>query len=181
MRFRDVTAVRRLVDNNIPESSSLEYKSQLTLATKDQKLELLKDLTGMANGGGGTVVYGVTEHPKTSSAQSLTPLPAPSITGVIEDIVRAGIHPPLLMSSMVFETDGGWIVAIDVEPSPLGPYMVEAYGEQRYHRRSGTRVHPMSEQEVRDAYALAQRSSGLRSQVWMEHSLPLAPRAMLPG
>jgi predicted HTH transcriptional regulator len=62
MRFADVEAVTRLIANRIPESASLEYKSELSLDARAARKELLKDLTGMANGGGGTVIFGLQEE-----------------------------------------------------------------------------------------------------------------------
>jgi hypothetical protein len=55
----------------------------------------------------------------------------------------------------------------------LGPYMVDAYGEHRYFMRSGTRTHPMSESEVRDAYHLATRAREHRAALWASHALPI--------
>ena len=127
----------------------------------------------MGNGGGGTVIFGMDEEPETSIAKCLTPLPSADIVGVIEDIVRSAVSPPLLWSHDTFEADGGCVVVADIEVSPLGPYMVEAYGDQRYYKRSGESVHPMTEQEVRDAYSLAHRSGERRSTVWADHELPM--------
>ncbi len=174
MRFRDIDAVRRLISNRISESSTLEYKSQLVLAGSETRKELLKDLTGMGNGGGGSIVFGMTEVEGVGVAQELAPLPSSAIVGQIEDIVRDSVHPPLVWSSNTFESDGGWIVVTDIEPSTLGPYMIDAYGEQRYYKRSGTRVHRMSEQEVRDAYAVALRTTEYRDQLWAKHMLPIS-------
>ena len=67
----------------------------------------------------------------------------------------------------------GWVV-VDVEPSLLGPYMIDAYKEKRYYKRTGESVHPMSEQEVRDAYAIALRVTERRTEVWKKHALPIA-------
>ena len=127
----------------------------------------------MGNGGGGTVIFGLDEEPETSIAKCLTPLPSANIVGVIEDIVRSAVRPPLLWSHDTFEADGGCVVVADIEASPLGPYMVEAYGDQRYYKRISRSVHAMSEQEVRDAYSLAHRSGERRSQVWADHDLPM--------
>ena len=48
MRFRDLEAVKRLIENRIPESGSLEFKSELVLAGTESRRELLKDLLGWA-------------------------------------------------------------------------------------------------------------------------------------
>ena len=119
MRFKDFQAVESLIQNRIPESGSLEYKSELSLASDGNRKELLKDLTGMGNGGGGTIIFGMQEEPGTSVAKELSPLIVVT-TGQIEDIVRSAVHPPLVWSFTSFEVAGVVIVA-DVAPRPWDP------------------------------------------------------------
>ncbi len=45
-----------LLTNKVPEGPALEYKGMLPISTRDERREALKDLSGMGNGGGGTVV-----------------------------------------------------------------------------------------------------------------------------
>ena len=49
--------IERFVATDVDESRVLEFKREVNLSTRDQKLEALKDLTAMANGGGGVVVF----------------------------------------------------------------------------------------------------------------------------
>lgn len=180
-RFRTAEDLQRLLDGRVAESVSLEYKRELDLGGQRQRLEALKDLTGMANGGGGTVLYGIAERSGADPVpEVLHPLTDPKLVGVLEDIVRSGVRPPLYMEPTVIEVDGGVVLAVDVEPSPLGPYMVESYGDARYYHRSVTRTGPMSEQQVRDAYALAARSREHRAQLWSDRGLPMAAGSAAP-
>jgi len=165
-----------LVADHIPESQVLEYKRALTLETRPERAELLKDLTGMGNGGGGTILFGVDEDDDGhGTADALTPLSDPTLEGRVENIVRAGVAPPLLYEIRKVEVTGGLVLEVAVEASPLGPYMVTSYPdtEGRYFKRHGTRVDQMSEQEIRDAYALALRASERRPALWADHGLPL--------
>jgi hypothetical protein len=180
MRFANIAAVESLIQNEIPESVSLEFKSELSLEGRDARRELLKDLTGMANGGGGSIIFGMEEESGTNAAKATSPLPALTIIGQMQDIVRAGVRPPLVWSCEALATDGGWVVVADVEPSTLGPYMVDGYGEKRYYKRAGASVHPMSEQEVRDAYAVAARAIDRRDRLWQQHTLPIQVPAQQP-
>jgi len=173
MRYPSLKSIEQIIESLIAESTTLEYKSQLSLATTNERKELLKDMTGLGNGGGGTIIFGMDEHKESNIAKCLTPLPNLSLLSQIEDIVLSSISPPLVWSHQAFEIDGGWIIVADVEQSTLGPYMVDAYGEQRFYKRSGTKVHRMSEQEVRDGYSIAIRSAERRDQLWKDHFLPL--------
>jgi len=170
------TSLDGLVADAIPESQILEYKSALSLETRRERAELLKDLTGIGNGGGGSVLFGVDEDDEgNGTAKALTPLTDPTIEGRMENIVRAGVQPPLLYEIRRIEVAGGFVLEVVVESSPLGPNMVTLYSdtEGRYFKRHGRRVDQMSEQEVRDAYALALRAAEHRPELWREHGLPL--------
>lgn len=168
--------LERLVVDSVPESASLEYKKSLSLDTRPEKLEALKDLSGMANGGGGTVLFGIAESDGDwPTATDLIGLTDPGLPGRLEDIVRSGLQPPLLATSSVVEVKPGrYVLVVDVDRSPIGPHMVDAYGARTYHRRVGTRTFPMTETEVRDAYQLAMRIEDRRMRLWERHELPLA-------
>jgi hypothetical protein len=167
-------SIHALIEAAIPESQTLEFKQEQVLETRPQRAELLKDLTGIGNGGGGTLLYGVAED-EDGQASELIPLDDPSLVGRIENIVRAGVSPPLLYQLRQLEFADGFVLEAIIEPSPIGPYMVTLYDptEQRYFKRHGRNVDAMSEQEVRDAYALAMRAMEHRPVVWSSHSLPL--------
>jgi hypothetical protein len=169
------SGVERLVDSAIPEGPSLEYKETLTLRSPRDRRESAKDLSGMGNGGGGRLVYGVRERKNQPGLpESIVPLHKLGDVGRLEDIVRSSIRPPLLATyrTGVLEA-GGFVLVVDVERSPLGPYMVEALGERRYFVRIGSRTAPMTEQQIRDAYALAARAREGRADTWAAHSLPI--------
>ncbi len=180
-RFRTAEDLQRLFDARVAETVSLEYKRELDLGSRSQRLETLKDLTGMANGGGGTVLYGIAEASAADPVpDGLYPLTDLTVVGVLEDVVRSGVRPPLLMDYEVVPVDGGSVLAVDVDPSPLGPYMVHAYGDARYYHRSLTRTTPMSEQQVRDAYTLAVRGRENRAQSWADRALPMTALSESP-
>jgi hypothetical protein len=164
-----------LVTDHLPESQVLEYKGDQVLDSREQKSELLKDLTGMGNGGGGTILIGVAEDDDHLTAKELAPLSDPALKGRIENVARAGVQPPLLYELRRIDVEGGFVLEATVEASPLGPYMVTLYSatEGRYYKRHQTSVDQMSEAEIRDAYALAQRAGERRPVLWEEHGLPL--------
>jgi hypothetical protein len=166
--------VQQLVEGRIPEGPALEYKADLLLGSKTQRIEALKDLTGMGNGGGGTIVFGVSEG-EPSVPQEIHPLADPGLVGRLEDVVRSSVRPPLLAEYRPIAFPGGLVLVVAVQRSPLGPYMVEAYQQHRYFIRHGTRTDPMSEQEVRDAHLIGARGREGRAGVWDQHHLPLRP------
>ncbi len=176
LRIKSVADVQRIVDGKVEESSGLEYKRELWLQSDTQKRELLKDLSGMGNGGGGTVLFGVNEDPSNIGIPTvINRLKDATLQGRLEDIVRSGIRPPLIATPFRVSDDAGYVLVVHIWPSPLGPYMVEGYGERRYYHRNGKSTVPMSEQQVRDAYLLAARGRERRPEVWRRHELPIEP------
>jgi hypothetical protein len=174
-RWLDSQSLHQLIATAVPESGSLEFKREVTLAGSKQRRELLKDLTGMANGGGGTVIYGIEESAdEPAIAAGFRPLENLAVVGQIEDIVRAGCRPRLLCDLRLIDVGVGSALVVDVAQSPLGPVMVDSYGDPAYFLRQGTRTAPMTESQVRAAYHLAERGAERRPQVWRDHQLPIA-------
>jgi hypothetical protein len=176
MRTWDRSAIEGLITAGVPEGASLEFKSELHLDSKGQKSEVAKDLTGMGNAGGGSILFGVDEDTNEwPVATAITPLTEASLLSRVEDILQAGVHPPLVATFTRVEVPDGFVLAAEVSPSPLGPYMVELYGERRYHVRDGARTRRMTESEVSGAYAVAARARDQREEAWNAHGLPIAP------
>ena len=83
-RFRTAEHLQRLFDARVAETVSLEYKRELDLGSRSQRLETLKDLTGMANGGGGTVLYGIAEASRADTVpDAVYPLTDLKVVGVL--------------------------------------------------------------------------------------------------
>lgn len=178
LRLEMAGEIERLVQLKIPESSALDYKRELHVDTAGKRKELLKDLSGMGNGGGGAVIFGIAEEEGSDRLPAKTVgLTDRSLVGVIEDVTRAGIQPPLLLTLTAVDLESGFVLVAKVDRSPLGPYRVDAYGEDRYYTRIGTRTVRMSEQQVRDAYLLAARGREGRDELWDAHALPIKPPA----
>ncbi len=172
MKYPDLRSVELLVELKVSESTSLEFKREVELARAPDRRELLKDLTGMANGGGGAVIFGVEEDGH-GAASRVAALASRAVVGQMQHIVQASVQPPLIWTVEAYPAGDGWVIVAEVEPSDLGPYMVDGYGEHRYYVRAGTDVVRMGERSVRDAYALASRAQGQRENEWERRFLPL--------
>jgi len=56
--------IQRYIDDEEEESLALDYKAASALAKSDsKKAEITKDVSAMANSAGGTIIYGLREHP----------------------------------------------------------------------------------------------------------------------
>ena len=91
VRFGTSGDVQRLVDDSVAESPSLEFKRELPLQSPGARVESLKDLTAMANGGGGTVLYGIDEGDGDwPAASALTALTDRRVVARLEDLCAMG-------------------------------------------------------------------------------------------
>jgi len=103
--------VEALVTNAAAETAVLEFKQSLTLGKRVDRIETLKDLSGMGNGGGGTIVYGVAERDD-GVAAAIEPLTQLADVGRLEDLVRSAIRPPLLWTVETIPVDGGFVLSM---------------------------------------------------------------------
>src|SRR6266850_4464849 len=102
--LEDVTLVdiQALKDNQVPESSILDYKLQLDLSDSGKR-ELLRDVAAMANAHGGVLLYGVREARDESNEPTGVPESVEGIQGEnespvrerVEQVIRAGLDPEL--------------------------------------------------------------------------------------
>jgi len=168
--------LRIWLDTAAVEDQHFDIKQTLELSTEAQRKEVLKDLTGMGNGGGGTLAFGIAERVVGSEAVAdrIVELTDPSLVGRLRDTVANTVRPTLRWRAEIVEqSSGGYVLIVDVEPSPLGPYMVDAYKDHRYWRRVQTSTVPMDERMVHDLYAEAVRWEAQRDQLWSQLELPL--------
>ena len=159
----DETALRQLATDQIEESSRLEFKQSLNLATREARCEVAKDVSAMANSAGGRIVYGIAESDRADGARSagtLIPLPDASIQASLENVIADAISPRPRYEIKKVTVDGGVVLVLELYPSfGLDLHMVTAYDEGRFYRRAEQRVYRMSEAEVREAYARIARAN----------------------
>jgi len=155
--------VRKLIRERWPESDSLDYKRELNITTRRDRIELAKDISSFANEIGGTLVYGVPEEtngdavPTPQSIENCGITIDSDLPERIENILLNSIHPVLpnlfVKTVNLAEIDPKLILLIYHPASWNKPHMVELDRHRRYYRRGNYRTVPMSEREVEAAYA----------------------------
>lgn len=154
--------VESLVGNNIPEQQGVEYKV-LPPPKKDQgqREEFLKDVSGMANAGGGAILYGVTNNVTLKPLVDAAPENFDSLERRLRQWIEVGIEPRITgLSLEKIDVDLGYILALRIPDSLAGPYWAKVSGpdggtdtgRRVFKIRRGTSVSDMSYQEVRAAF-----------------------------
>lgn len=152
--------VRHLVDEQVSEGPRLDYKANIPLERKEQRLEAAKDISSFANEIGGTLIYGIPEDRQSDEISiPCKPYgidPVPDLESRLENIYVDSISPRLpewrIKKVKLTEYEGKVVYIVWTPESWLGPHMVQAYKDKRYYRRGQLRAVPMEEHEVRAKY-----------------------------
>jgi hypothetical protein len=153
----DLGYVRKLIELGAQESVALEFKAGAALGrTGNAPKELVKDVSGMANGAGGQIVYGISElrTPEGRTiAGPLQPVMDPSITvDWFLQTIASNTQPPVSSVNVhelpvPAQEGGGRVLVVDIAASNTAH---QSGLDHRYHQRIGTRVSPMEDFQIRD-------------------------------
>jgi len=145
-------AIRRMVDDRVPEFEVLDYKKELS----SDKAELAKDVAAFANHQGGVLIFGVTDTGG---------VPGVAMPIKVDDALKRHVHSvvgqyvvPLpefeVIAAVDDATTGDGFLLVVVAPSRRAPHAVVSPGEDRmrFPIRYGSQTRPMSESELADAY-----------------------------
>lgn len=169
--------VQRLLQDNEPESITLEYKQELD---PKQRVGILKTVCAFANTGTGDIVFGMEDE--NHYPRALPGIPESEVEQTklrIEQWVRSGIDPPsvTVRPKEVDLGDGKWAVIVRVERSWAGPHRVNEDG--RFHRRHSAGHCEMTIDELRRAFTEAELlASGVRR--FRDERVDLIHRTLTP-
>lgn len=166
--------VVELIARKAQESDTLDYKQQLSVDSKEERVELGKDVSSFANERGGVLLYGVPEVrvgdvpiPADLDKCGMPPISAKPIDleNILLDTVRP-VLPELDIRLLVLPT-GKPVLLIHHPRSWNLPHMIQGYEHGRYYRRGNYRAVLMGEQEVEAAYS-ARRATLLNVQTFFD-------------
>ena len=63
LEIKTIADLQKLIQDEIEESTVLEYKSSFAIQNKKWKEELAKDVSALANSNGGNIIFGMEETP----------------------------------------------------------------------------------------------------------------------
>jgi hypothetical protein len=154
VRFRSDADLQWLVDNRMPEGDRLEYKRDMYGGADKQRLEMLRDVTSMANHRGGHILIGVEE------GRDGTAVDVPGVEPSQHDpwdvwltnICLTTIEPRILglRIEQIDLVNGKHVVVVEVPESPNAPHMVIFNKTNNFWKRHGRRKDVMTVDEIRD-------------------------------
>ena len=146
-------ALQRLVDDQVQERDTVEYKRDIYGNSDDAKREMLKDITSMANHRGGYIVIGIEVDDEG--------IPT-TVVGV-----EAGNHVERITSSCLDNVDkrmvgleikdiplsnGRVVIIISIPESINAPHMVTYKGLNQFWKRHGRQKDKMTIDEIGEAF-----------------------------
>ena len=150
-----------LIARQVREGPTLDYKQALTLDDSG-KLDLLGDVTAMANAAGGTLVYGAREGEGEDRGLIVGVEPMllrPDETALaISNLLRDNVDEPIAgvrhMAIAAGDTSGGYLYIIRVPASALAPHMVtRKSGRPRFFLRGNVSNDPMTTRQIKEVAA----------------------------
>lgn len=145
--------LQRLIDNEVEESTILEYKSSFAVQSPKWREELAKDISAMANSNGGTIVFGIKQKDignGNAIAHRLTPIPSSEMTkDKLSQLLSSNIQPIInnLEITYISESQEGGYFIVEIPQSNTAHQnrLTHIY----YKRRNAT-VEAMEDYEIRD-------------------------------
>ncbi len=152
LKLQTKADLHRLVDDEIQESLTLDYKQSRALSKNNAaRDELCKDVSAFANSAGGQIVYGIPERDQK---------PQPLDTGVpnneinrewIEQVIGSRVQPRiegLVITPIPFDAGHtGYVITIP-QASARAPHQAP---DKKYYKRQNFQSVPMEDYEIRDA------------------------------
>jgi hypothetical protein len=154
--------VDALLTDQTPEGRSLDYKRDLKLSNDQDKRELVKDVSALANAGGGFLVFGIDEAKDSDGKglgypEKILGVDCPNFDATklrIDSIVRDNLD-PRVQGVSIHSVDGydrGPVIIVHVPKSWTGPHMVSIHGQTHFYSRTNAGNHPLDVREIRSAF-----------------------------
>jgi len=154
----EVRDINDLVTSSVGEGRSIEYKALLPGTNDEDKREFLADVSSFANGGGGDIIYGITEVKGVpDGVPGVNIMDADAEILHLENLLRDGVDPriPGILIKAIHGFPSGSVFIIRVPRSWLAPHVVKFKNWFRFFTRHNARKEQMNVVELRSAFALS--------------------------
>lgn len=149
LKLETIADLQSLIDDEISESLTLDYKASPSLG-KDSKQrdELCKDVSAFANSAGGQIIYGIEERDrKPVKIDAGSPLPKEWIEQVIDSNIQPRIEGLVITPLPIENRNHAYVLTIP-QASARAPHQAP---DKKYYKRQNFQSVPMEDYEIRDA------------------------------
>jgi len=173
------TDIQNLIDIKYKECQRMEYKREMYGRGDEEKREMLRDISSIANAYGGFLIVGIEADDKSIPINSFNIDNAEKESDRIEKSCLSNIEPHISgLKCKTVKMDSGDNVIVFLIPRSLKkPHMINFKQLNQFWIRHNDRKHPMSIEEIRDACIsvkniwkdvgqfLDEREKGLREEI----------------
>jgi len=145
--------LQKLIDEEIQECESIDFKLEMYGGTDEDKREMLRDIASMANGRGGHIFIGVGENGDGAAAE-LAGINDEGCTERITSSCLSNLDPRLrgLRIRPVPLKNGNCVLVLQVPRSLNGPHRITYKGYNQFWKRHERQKQPMSSEEIGAAF-----------------------------
>jgi len=177
--LREVTEVDLLEmkAEGTAESVTLEFKQEMYSSARESRLEMLKDISAMANAFGGVILLGVSEKDH-CFCEIVSVENALEHQSAINKSCRANIEENIegLEVVPINLQDGRHVLAIGIPEGSSKPHVVNYDKHWRCYRRVGTDNHPIGIREMQELILMQDYSRDKKERFLAKRSVLLADK-----
>lgn len=153
-----------LIDNEVSEGRTTEYKSELNIDSGDEKKEFLADVSSFANTDGGDLIFGIQEAEDTHTPCNLCGIQIDNVENLIlklESMFRDSFQPriPDIQIKAIPISVGNSLLLIRIPRSYRLPHRIIYRGYDRFFKRNAKGKYPMDVDELRASFLQAHELS----------------------
>ncbi|MGK7954407.1 MAG: helix-turn-helix domain-containing protein [Crocosphaera sp.] len=151
--------LQELVDNEVAEGKTLDYKEKSSGNSDADKKEFLYDVSSFANASSGNLIFGITEDK--GIAIKIDGVETNDIDKEIlrlDNILRDGISPriPGIRIQPIQLQNNNYVIIIDIPRSFALPHMVTYKNSSRFYSRNSGGKYQLDVDEMRTAFTVSQ-------------------------
>ena len=153
--------LQALVDNQVAERKTFEYKAVLPGNADADKKEFLADVSSFANASGGDLIYGIREQsgvPVELSGLELSDVDAEILR--LESCIQTAIAPRLFRivetHPVVLPTKQRYAIVVRIRKSWAAPHMVTFKNDAKFFSRNSRGKYQLDVSELRSAFLLSE-------------------------
>lgn len=150
--------LQSLIDNEVMEMKTIEYKRELNIGTDSEKKEFLADVSSFANASGGDIIYGIEEDKEIKGKPvDLCGLDILNMDGLklkIDGIIRDGIEPRMRIDEpkILKLTNGNSVLILRIPRSWASLHMIKFKGSSKFNSRTSAGKYPLDVSEIKAAF-----------------------------
>lgn len=188
-RLEDITEddLKALIDNQVREGRTIDYKRELPGGNDAAKKEFLADVSSFSNTSGGDLIFGMVEvEAIPTEIVGLQSVDLDKERQRLESIMASGLEPRIRYGvADVKCADGKRVLILRMERSWSGPHRVVFQQSDRFLGRNSSGKYPLDVNELRAAFTLSstvlERIRGFRTDRIIAISNNETPVPMNPG